>query len=167
MQPLAPSRYLLKVTVSDAFQRKLQQAQDLMMHRIPDRDVAKVLELALDQLIAARMKEKYAVGATPRHRQKQARQRTRAIPAEIKRTVYQRDGGQCSFVGVDGRRCSARNQLEFHHCLPFGRGGDHDADNISLTCRQHNALFARRDYGDSFIAAKISGNRVATGPTGA
>src|SRR3954471_23549369 len=44
-------------------------------------------------------------------------------PATVKREVWQRDGGRCAFVAVDGQRCSATRLLEFHHVLPRGAGG--------------------------------------------
>ncbi len=50
-------------------------------------------------------------------------------------------------VNPAGRRCTETKQLEFHHVRPFGRGGDHRPENICLSCRAHNALFAERDYG--------------------
>ena len=50
-------------------------------------------------------------------------------------------------VDPAGRRCTETKQLEFHHVQPFGRGGDHRPENICLSCRAHNALFAERDYG--------------------
>jgi hypothetical protein len=33
-----------------------------------------------------------------------------------------RDGGQCAFVGTEGR-CTARGFLELHHVAPFALGG--------------------------------------------
>jgi hypothetical protein len=50
-------------------------------------------------------------------------------------------------VNEHGRRCTERQGLEFHHCDPFGRGGDHDHENITLMCRAHNIYLAERDYG--------------------
>ena len=43
----------------------------------------------------------------------------------MKRAVHERNGGACGYVDEQGRRCSERVRLEFHHRYPFGRGGDH------------------------------------------
>ncbi len=54
---------------------------------------------------------------------------------------------ESTYIDPAGRRCTETKQLEFHHVQPFGRGGDHRPENICLSCRAHNALFAERDYG--------------------
>jgi len=50
------------------------------------------------------------------------------------------------------RRCTARQGLEFHHRHPFGRGGDHSIENVSLACHCHNGFLAEVDYGREAIA---------------
>ena len=47
----------------------------------------------------------------------------RTIPAHVKRAVWERDRGQCTFVGEAGHRCHARKFLEFDHVDPVARGG--------------------------------------------
>ena len=75
-----------------------------------------------------------------------------AIPrrpsAEVAREVYARDEGQCTFVAEDGRRCGARDFIEFDHIDPHGLGGDPTVQNLRLRCRAHNQLYARQVYGD-------------------
>jgi hypothetical protein len=78
--------------------------------------------------------------------------RTRHIPAAVRRAVYERDGGRCSFVDGQGRRCPARDGLEYHHRHPFGHGGRHSVDGISLLCQAHNLHLAEVDYGREAMA---------------
>ena len=52
-----------------------------------------------------------------------------------------------TFADQTGRRCTARERLEYHHHDPFGFGGDRSPDNISLMCATHNALMAEREFG--------------------
>src|SRR5262249_35910383 len=73
--------------------------------------------------------------------------RLRYIPAAVRRVVYERDGGRCRYVDSQGRRCTARDHLQFHHRHPYAYGGEHDPANISLMCRTHNAYLAEIDYG--------------------
>ena len=73
--------------------------------------------------------------------------RTRHIPAAVRRAVYERDGGRCAYVDGQGRRCPARDRLEYHHRHPFGHGGRHSVDGISLLCQAHNLHLAEVDYG--------------------
>ena len=56
----------------------------------------------------------------------------------------------------EGERCQARSRLEFHHVIAFARGGLTCEDNIVLLCKAHNALLAEREYGRSFVRARIA-----------
>ncbi|HET6340290.1 MAG TPA: HNH endonuclease [Polyangiales bacterium] len=90
----------------------------------------------------------------------------RYIPSALRREVYARDGGQCSFVSKNGTRCGSRRDLEFHHVVPFARGGAMTRDNLSLICRPHNALFAERDYGRDYVKSRVAKRRDQTGSYG-
>ena len=78
--------------------------------------------------------------------------RTLRIPAAVKRAVYERDGGRCRYVDAQGRRCTARDGLEFHHRHPFGHGGNHSVDNVALACHAHTRYLAEVDYGGAAMA---------------
>jgi hypothetical protein len=73
--------------------------------------------------------------------------KSRYIPSAVKRAVWKRDVNRCAFVDQNGRRCTEMQKLEFHHHHPFGRGGDHSPEQISLMCRRHNLYYAERDFG--------------------
>ncbi len=66
--------------------------------------------------------------------------------------MHERDGGRCAYEDKQGRRCSKRHDLEFHHRKPFGRGGDHSPEVLCLLCKTHNALMAEHDYGEEVMA---------------
>jgi len=70
-----------------------------------------------------------------------------AIPAEVRRQVWERDGGCCAWTGPDGRRCNSRWQLEVDHLDPAGRGGKATLDRCRLLCRMHDILYAEQVYG--------------------
>ena len=88
---------------------------------------------------------------------------TRHIAHALRRQVYARDAGRCRFVSPDGTRCGARGNLEFHHIVPFARGGEATLENICLMCRALNALIAERDYGREFVKRRIA-DRSAAAP---
>ena len=52
----------------------------------------------------------------------------RAIPAAVRRQVWQRDEGGCSYVDpVSGRRCGSSHLLQVDHIFPYALGGRHAA----------------------------------------
>ena len=74
--------------------------------------------------------------------------KSRYIPASIKREVWRRDLGRCTFTDLStGRVCGSRYQLQFDHVKPFALGGDHNAENLRLRCFTHNQWHARQSFG--------------------
>ena len=143
--PLSPDRYKLQITISRDAHDKLRRAQALLRHVIPDGDPAAIFDRALALLVQDLEKKK--LGQTNRPRLKNEDScRGRHVPAAVKRKVWDRDGGQCAFVGTHGR-CGERNFLEFHHVVPFTHGGSTRAENLQLRCRAHNQYQAIMDFG--------------------
>ena len=87
--------------------------------------------------------------------------RARYISAAVRAEVYRRDGGACSYVGLEGKRCGSRWGLEYDHIVPHGMGGTSAAGNVRLLCAKHNRLDAERVYGEGSMAARISAGRQA------
>jgi hypothetical protein len=152
--PLSPRRYKLQVTIGQEARDKLAELQDLLSHQIPDGDPATILERALDALLTETRKKKAALTDKPRPKRKKGSNKGRALPAHIRREVFERDEGRCAFVDAKGRRCQSGWQVEFHHCVPYARGGPHSVDNIELRCRAHNQYEADLEYGALFMAAR-------------
>jgi HNH endonuclease len=165
--PLSPARFKVTFTASQRVRDKLEEAQDLLRHQLPSRDLEHLFERALDALIAEHKKRRFAQTDKPRRASSPARSKPNSrIPSnEVRRRVWARDGGRCCFKGPDGTRCSARSLLEFHHIVPFPRGGPTTVENLALMCKTHNALLAERDYGREYIRARVSAaRRVRTSP---
>jgi hypothetical protein len=149
IRPLAPERYKVQFTASRETYDKLREAQDLLRHRIPNGDVATVIDRALTVLLGELHREKHAAVARPSAAVSGAVQ-GRHVPARVKRAVWDRDGGQCAFVGSVGR-CTERGFLEYHHVVPFAEGGKPTIENLALRCRAHNAYEAERWFGVDLV----------------
>ena len=133
VEPIAPSRYKVQFTASVGLRDKLERLQALMRSSVPDGDLAAVIEDAVTEKL--RRLEARRFGRTEKPRQTLRASETapgmapdmapssRHIPAAVRRAVRERDGDRCRYVDVQGRRCSARERLEFHHRHPFGHGG--------------------------------------------
>lgn len=76
---------------------------------------------------------------------------SRHIPDAVKRAVYERDGGRCTFVDERDRRCEETGRLEFDHVEGFAQTGRHDIDSLRLLCRAHNQRAAEQRYGRLFM----------------
>ena len=143
--PLAPERYKVQFTVSRATHDKLRRAQDLLRHSIPNGDPAAIFDRALTVLLKDLEQARLAATERPRAARPVA-SGSRHIPAAVKREVWKRDGGQCAFVGTQGR-CTERGFLEFHHVRPYADGGASVVENLEIRCRAHNLHEAEQYFG--------------------
>ncbi len=152
--PLLHDCLLVEFTIGDRALDKLRYAKALLGHAVPTGDLARVIERALDALIAEQEKRKFAVTSrTPRD---SARKSTdpRHIPAAVRRAVVARDGGCCTFESAAGHRCGSRKRLEFDHIEPVAKGGASTAENLRLRCRTHNQHAAEQAFGAAFIEGR-------------
>lgn len=146
VKPLSAAHYKIQVTFGVDAHDKLRRAQALLRHQIPGGDPAQVLERGLDALLERLLKQKAAQTDSPQP-SKERNNDSRHIPAAVKREVWKRDEARCAFVSPGGRRCSETGFLEFHHVVPYARGGTATIGNIQLRCRAHNAYEAEQVSG--------------------
>jgi hypothetical protein len=165
IKPTAPARYKVEFTASAELRDKLERLQALMRSSVPDGDLAAIIDEAVTEKLERLEAKRYGKTKAPRKglEEVDTTPSSRYIPAPVRRVVYERDGGRCTFADINGRRCSERHRLEFHHSgKPYGRGGDHHPSNIKLLCRAHNQMLAEREYGKEVIERhRSSPNRVS------
>jgi hypothetical protein len=155
VEPLAPARYKVQFTASAAFHDKLQRLKALMRSSVPDGDLAAILEAAVSEKLQRLEARRFGRTQAPRNglpKEETPVPSSRYIPTSVRRAVHERDGGQCRYVNEQGRRCSARDGLEFHHVQAHARGGDRSPENIRLMCRAHNIHLAEIEYGKERMA---------------
>ncbi len=172
--PISPRRYRLHVTIGHEAKSALDELTDMLSHQVPTGDPAIIVEKALALLLAETKRKRTASVKKPRRSSGKASdaeqtvrrnesepanksgERTRAIPAHVRRAVFERDRGRCAFIDDDGRRCGSAWQVELHHCVPFGRDGPHTVENIALRCRAHNQYEAELEFGKAFMERRRS-----------
>ena len=127
-----PNLQRLHMPVSTQFLEKLDAARNGQGHAQPGASAEKVIEAALDLLLAQQAIRRGAVKA-PR---KVSRPTTPGhVPAAVRREVWSRDEGKCRWPVDSGGICGSTLRLEIDHVVPRGRGGASTADGCRLLCR--------------------------------
>ena len=139
--PMAPQRHLFQCAIGEALREKFEEARDLMSHQNPGGKYEVILLEALELLIPALKKQKFATSGAG----------DRRISSEVREKVWERDGGRCTFVGEDGRCCGSTWKVEYDHIEPVACGGEATVENVRCLCRAHNQLEAERRFGSGFM----------------
>jgi hypothetical protein len=153
VEPLSEATFRIEFTGSRALRDKLCLAQDLLQHRVPNRDLGTVIEKAVDLLLEKVNKERLALVDRPRKKLEETSilATSRYIPAAVRRAVVTRDGSRCTFVDeTSGRRCEESSGLEFDHVEGYARTKRHDPRFIRLLCGPHHRLVTEKTYGPAF-----------------
>lgn len=133
----------------------VDKLRGLLRHKFPDGRLESIFKEAVTTLLAKLERDRRTLPtqeakpslAASRPKLQDGR-RNRVVPSRVKRLVWTRDGGRCSYTAFDGRRCDSRDALEYDHIVAWADGGRSDAaDNIRLLCRAHNQRLGRRRFG--------------------
>ncbi len=159
---VSPTQTELKLVVSDDLMQKIEKIKGLLAHSHPGIGLSGLLEVlvdrALEQIDPARKaarREKLKrksdgkrEPATPTSESPNERPASRYIPAAIRKEVWLRDGGVCSYVSPEtGKKCESHFGLECDPILPFSQGGRSELSNLRLLCRTHNSWEAIQKIG--------------------
>jgi hypothetical protein len=165
---LTPDKTELKVCLSKDIMEKLDRLKGLMSHKNPHMTdtelIGKLADMALQKLdpskkLSKKLPEKISLAGTqplavlakvellpaPEVKPK------RYISAAIKRAVWERDQGQCTFKG-----CHSKYFLEIDHIQPVVLGGLNDLSNLRLLCRNHNQRAAIESLGFKYMSRFIN-----------
>jgi hypothetical protein len=159
-EALGAQRYSVRFTADEKVHDQLQELRSLLRHSVPDGDVGKILARAIGVLLKQVRNIKIGECASPRSRrsapslkaESPGKKPTRHISVAIRRVVWARDKGRCTFESKDGRSCESREAIEFHHRVPWARCCEHTVENIALRCRAHNQHEAELDFGTEYMA---------------
>ena len=152
VKPMAPGRYLVQYGATEHQQQRIEYARQLMSHRNPTGNLSVLHMAALELFIEQLEKEIFAATDSPR--EGNVWSNGRHIPASVRRVVWKRDAGQCTWVSPTGRRCESRWRIQFHHVEEFARGGEATVPNLRLLCCGHNQYEAECSYGREFMERK-------------
>ena len=151
--PAVISRVDFSFRGSPALRKAIERAKELLSNKFPfggmDDVLFEIVEYYLDRHDPQRTLKLGRIGPA---------KGSSSLPSSVRRAVWARDGGRCSFIGPEGIRCESRRMLEIDHRKPRALGGPDTIDNLRLLCRPHNDSERRRMLGEG----KLSTNLVQT-----
>ena len=160
LEPVTTDTYSLRVTVDAALQKEIEELKALLSHKIPNGDLTAVLREAIQCALEKHRKRKGAaepvrkrkspVAAKPAKKAVCGRQ---PISAAVRREVWKRDEGRCTWRGPDGQRCGNTWRVELDHIRPAALGGPSTVENLRILCRSHNAVAAEQVFGREHMEA--------------
>jgi hypothetical protein len=182
VEPLTADLRRLHVTVSRQFLRDLDTARDGLSHAIPNATTEQVLQAALSLLLEKQARARGQVkrprtalnqsptvspnpnpttapASTPTEPPPHRRDGPRAaIPASVRRAVWERDAGCCTWPLDGGGRCGSTHRLELDHLDPWARQGEPTVGNLRVVCAAHNRLAARQAFGERWMGRYVGGS---------
>jgi 5-methylcytosine-specific restriction endonuclease McrA len=146
---MSASKVKLEIIIDADLLRDLESLKALTSHKNKNlKDV--IQDLTAQELNRRSQSKKTATTKWATPPVAAERSNVRYIPATIRRLVWKRDNGQCSFVDpLTNKRCESTYHLQLDHILPFALGGGNDAENLRLLCANHNRLKAIEVYGQA------------------
>ncbi|MBI2645803.1 MAG: hypothetical protein HYW85_02040 [Deltaproteobacteria bacterium] len=101
--------------------RLIERAKELLRHKYPHGKledlVREAFELLLEKKDPTRKINRNEVV------RKISQSATRHVPERVKREIWQRDHGQCTFVSQEGKSCESKEFLQLDHIRPWALGG--------------------------------------------
>jgi len=152
LSPLGAGRCETRFTIEPAAREAIRYFEQLAGRQVTSQEMSEALAEGFQRKVAALEKRRFGLTDKPRKQSKPAR--GRRIPNPVKRQVWRRDEGRCTFVSENGRRCERRGDVEFDHIEPVARGGESSVENLRLRCRAHNQYEAERTFGAGFMHQK-------------
>src|SRR5216684_3833465 len=151
VKPLTPELRRLNVTVSAEFMAELEQVRAALSHKCPDGGFEQVVREAF-KLVLERDRKRKALTDRPRAQSEPQGENDRYVPAAVKRAVWERDQGRCTWPMGDGEMCGSTHRLEFDHDLEVALGGKPTIENVRLLCKSHNLMKAEQHLGRTLMA---------------
>jgi 5-methylcytosine-specific restriction endonuclease McrA len=139
----------LRLTLDQETMENLDRLREIWSHKMPNASVA---DLVKEMAAYCRQKLDPDLKPEPKRRSPAPAPEGRSIPAQLKRAVWKRDKGCCTYEDPgSGRRCGSRYWLELDHIIPFAYGGKSTVENLRLRCRAHNQWHAIETYGPGVL----------------
>jgi hypothetical protein len=140
----------LKIVVNREFLEVEEKLRGLWSHRDPKMTHADLILMAMKECLKrsdpAQKKTRKILLPAP-----EKKPNPRYIPPQVRKAVWIRDQGKCTFEG-----CSSRFLVQHDHIIPVAMGGKSTVENLRLRCHAHNQRAAIEKFGFAKIDAYIN-----------
>jgi hypothetical protein len=159
---ISPTQTEIRFVADEALMEKLKSIRELDAHILDNPSYLelfhRIADIALKELDPSASKKpvQKKTATTPPAELAQAQPRSRYIPTSLKREVWKRDQGKCTYKSPDGKCCESRFALEIDHMQPWSMGGQTVIGNLRLLCRAHNWQQAFAKLGAQVMGAYLS-----------
>ncbi|MEK7790755.1 MAG: HNH endonuclease signature motif containing protein, partial [Deltaproteobacteria bacterium] len=157
---VARRRVKIEFCADEGLAGKIERAKEILRHKFPEGKFEDIFNQALEDMLEKRdpmrkverlekrkSENGLRCGSEP---EKSEKFLSRYIPQEIKRKVWERDGGQCAYESPNGKRCNEKGFLQLDHVEPFALGGKSTEENLRILCAQHNRWRAQTTFGSQW-----------------
>ena len=152
MRELGQGKTEIKIILDQEGMKNLETLKHLLSHKNPNLSYGELV-LFLSKLglkkydLRQKPLKRYSAQALMRQPLQKQKTLTRHIPMSIRRKVWQRDEGRCSYKDFkSNRRCGSKHLLQVDHIQPFSLGGRHEIQNLRLLCAGHNRNRSQKTF---------------------
>lgn len=152
IKPVAKDTSELRISVDKETEENLKALQDILSQKL-----SRAASLTETMAWMSRVcREKFdpiekAKRAISSRKQNEPKPGRRPIPQDVKHEVVTRDKNQCTYVSREGRRCSQKRWLHFHHEKEVRMGGLNTASNLKLLCSTHHRMLHPKHDGPGHL----------------
>ncbi len=139
-----PRRVGFHFTAGEMLLSKFRRAQTLMRHRYPKGDPEGVFSEALDALL-----DRDDPQRSPPSSRASFKSDGRRVPEGLRLRVWHRDGGRCTYLNSEGKRCGSEEFLEVDHIRPWSLGGKTEMNNLRLLCAPHHRYYTQKTFPET------------------
>jgi len=136
-----------------------EQVRAALSHQFPDGGFDQVVREVF-KLVLERDRKRKALTERPRAPWERPSENDRYVPDAVKRAVWERDQGRCTWpmgMGSSATRRTASSSAMISKSLSEANP---TIDNIRLLCKSHNLMKAEQHLGRAFMAKFRSHNSV-------
>ncbi len=147
VQTASGDEALLHVRLKHETLKKLDRLKSLRAHKNPRMSYADLIDDMCEYMLKkldpmkGDAKSRTAIARPKLNKPGHPHASPRYISPQLKRRIWQRDQGRCTYRDPKtDRRCESHHLLQIDHVLPVCRGGQASEQNLRLLCHAHHRL---------------------------